>query len=111
VQVKFIATGKSRSLPLRVEASLYRIAQEALTNVVRHARALHVTVQLETMLDNVRLIVQDDGRGFDPARIPQGRLGLIGLNERVKLLGGSLKVQSSPGAGTRIQVAIPLRER
>jgi two-component system NarL family sensor kinase len=111
VQVKFIATGESRSLPLRVEASLYRIAQEALTNVVRHARALHVTVQLETMLDNVRLIVQDDGRGFDPARIPQGRLGLIGLNERVKLLGGSLKVQSSPGAGTRIQVAIPLRER
>ena len=111
VQVKFIVAGQSRSLPLRVEASLYRIAQEALANVARHARALHVTIQLETTPGAVRLIVYDDGRGFEPDKIPKGRYGLIGLNERVKLLGGSLKVQSSPGAGARIEAAIPSRER
>jgi two-component system NarL family sensor kinase len=111
LRVEFNATGESRSLPLRIEASLYRIAQEALTNVVRHAQARHATLHLATLPDQVQLVIEDDGRGFDPNRIPKGRYGLIGLNERVKLLGGSLKVLSSPGAGARIEALIPLKER
>jgi two-component system NarL family sensor kinase len=110
-QVHFEATGGPRPLPLRVEASLYRIAQEALTNVARHAGAAHVAVQLVTIPDQVQLVVEDDGRGFDAAHIPDGRYGLIGLNERVKLLGGSLRLESRPGAGTRVEVTIPLERR
>jgi signal transduction histidine kinase len=57
------------------------------------------------------LAVADDGRGFDSSQIPKGRFGLIGLNERVKLLGGSLLIKSAPGAGTRVEVVIPLEHK
>jgi len=111
LHVEFGATGPSRPLPVRVEASLYRIAQEALTNAAMHARARRATLYLETQAEQVQMVIEDDGRGFDPARIPKDRYGLIGLNERVKLLGGALELQSSPGAGTRIRVLIPLEHR
>ena len=109
--VAFEAIGANHPLPVRVEASLYRIAQEALTNAVRHASARRVMLQLATSPDQVQLLVEDDGAGFDPAQIPRGRYGLIGVNERVKLLGGSLQLQSSPGAGTRLEVTVPLEHR
>jgi two-component system NarL family sensor kinase len=111
LQVRFIAAGESRWLPVRVEASLYRIAQEALANVALHADASQVTLDLEAQPDQVQLVIQDDGRGFDPGRIPKGHYGLIGLNERVRLLNGKLQLQSNPGAGTRIQVVIPLERK
>ena len=98
----------TRPLPVRVEAGVYRIAQEALTNVVRHAQARRVTVQLVLRPDQLQLTIADDGQGFDPLDPPSARYGLIGLNERARLLGGSLRVQSAPGAGTRLDVAIPL---
>jgi two-component system NarL family sensor kinase len=101
----------TRPLPARVEAGLYRIAQEALTNVVRHARARQVAVQLVLRPDRLHLTITDDGRGFDPLATPRDRYGLIGLNERVRLLGGALRVQSAPGAGTRLDVEIPLEGR
>jgi len=104
----FTAGGVDRRLPLRVEASLYRVAQEALSNIARHAQASRATIQLEAAPDQVRLIVEDDGRGFDASQIPKGRFGLIGLNERVHLLGGTLKLESNPGEGTRVEVTIPL---
>lgn len=105
--VRFEGVGGSRPLPLRVEVGLYRIAQEALTNVTRHADAHLAILRLVTTPDRVRLTVEDDGRGFDPSQLPKGRYGLIGLNERAKLLGGNLGLESSPGAGTRVEVAIP----
>ncbi len=108
VPVTFDAIGGSRPLPLRIETGLYRIAQEALTNIRRHANARHVAIRLATEPDRVELMVEDDGRGFDPARVPKGRYGLIGLNERVKLLGGALQMDSRPGAGTRLRVIVPL---
>jgi len=111
LQVRFKAFGESRWLPVRVEASLYRIAQEALANVALHADASQVRLDLEVRPDRVQLVIQDDGRGFDPGRIPKGRYGLIGLNERVKLLNGKLRLQSSSGAGTRIEVVIPLESK
>ncbi len=106
--VDFDVTGGNRPLPVRVEVGLYRITQESLTNVVRHAAAKHLTVRLLVTPDEVHLTIEDDGRGFEPSQIPKGRFGLIGLSERAKLLGGQLKLRSSPGAGTRLEVNIPL---
>ena len=97
-------------LPLPVESGLYRIAQEALTNAARHAHAHHVTLRLFPKRSQVHLTVTDDGQGFDPGRVPPGRYGLVGLNERAKLLGGNLRVESSPGQGTRVEVSVPIHE-
>ncbi|MFQ5795982.1 MAG: histidine kinase [Candidatus Bipolaricaulia bacterium] len=108
LQLRFEVVGGNRSLPTRIEMGLYRIAQEALTNVVRHAHANHVTVQLVATPDQIKLKVEDDGRGFDSSRIPKDRYGLMGLNERAKLLGGTLKLKSSPDAGTCLEVIVPL---
>jgi two-component system NarL family sensor kinase len=96
---------------VRVEAGLYRIAQEALTNVARHSGAREADLSLEITPERIRLTLQDDGAGFDPTAVPPGHFGLVGLNERAKLLGGTLALQSSPGEGTRLEVTIPLGER
>ncbi len=106
--VQFEVIGASRPLPVRVEVGLYRITQEALTNVVRHASAKQLTIHLVLTPERAQLTIEDDGRGFEPSQIPKGRFGLIGLNERVKLLGGTLKLRSQPGAGTRLEVSVPL---
>jgi two-component system NarL family sensor kinase len=104
----FEAVGAGRPLPARIEAGLYRLVQEALANVVQHAGAGRVGVRLVMTPDTVRCVVEDDGRGFDAAQVEGARFGLVGMNERVRLLGGRLQIESSPGAGTRIEVAVPL---
>ncbi len=97
-------------LPLAVETTLYRLIQESLTNVLKHARASEVSVIVERRADEVRLIVEDDGAGFTfptvPGAVPQ--LGLIGMQERLVLLGGTLTIESAPGSGTTIFARIPL---
>jgi len=95
-------------LPLRTEAELYRIAQEALANVRRHARAREVEISLHAVDGRVRLGVRDDGRGFDPGQVAPGRYGILGMRERAKLLGGSLRVTSRAGRGTLVSVTVPL---
>ena len=97
-----------RPLPPRVEAALYRICQEALANVVRHARASRATVRLVATPGRVRLAVDDDGLGFDPPGVPTGRHGLLGMRERAELLGGTFEVESVPGEGTRVEASVPL---
>jgi two-component system NarL family sensor kinase len=109
LHVVFELLGGERPLPVRIEAGLYRIAQEALANVVQHAAAQQVILSLTTLPDQVALVVEDDGLGFDPGRTQRDRFGLIGLNERAKLLGGTLQLHSSPGSGTRIEISVPLR--
>lgn len=111
VPIRFATSGGTEPLPLRVEAGLYRIAQEALTNAIRHGAPAAIQADLSLSADQARLVVQDDGHGFDAHAIPSGRYGLIGLNERVRLLGGSLQLESSPGEGTRVQVDVPLKGR
>jgi two-component system NarL family sensor kinase len=106
--IAFTVTGGSQPLPTRIEVGLYRIVQEGLTNISRHAQANHVTIVLALTPAEVRLVIEDDGQGFDPDQVPAGHFGLIGLSERVKLLGGALKLASNPGAGVRVTVAIPL---
>jgi two-component system NarL family sensor kinase len=108
VEAHFETTGNPRLLPVRIEVGLYRILQEALTNIGRHAQANRVTVQLIIMPDQVQMHIQDDGRGFDPNQVPQKHYGLIGMNERANLLSGSLEVCSGPGEGTQLDVFIPI---
>jgi PAS domain S-box-containing protein len=92
-------------LPLELEEALYRIAQEAIHNVVRHAGASHVRVSLLRAGDRVHLTVADDGAGFDPSRVPRGHLGLDGMRARAEKVGGRFFVTSRPGHGTMIEVA------
>lgn len=94
-------------LPLATKEALYRVAQEALHNVVKHAGAGRVTVTLTTGTTEVMLEVQDDGAGFDPQNPFPGHLGLHSMRERVEGRGGSLTIQSAPGTGTLIRARIP----
>ena len=101
------------TLPASIETALYRIAQEALTNVVRHARARSVAVTLRREANQLYLIIEDDGRGFSAhhSAAPPGQqrhLGLISMNERANIIGGSLAVYSAPDQGTTIKVALPI---
>ena len=103
--------GEGRLEP-SVETTLYRVAQEALTNVDKHARASSVRVVLSSDSDSVRLRVEDDGVGFEPKRssdlIEGGHFGVVGMRERVERAGGTLTLQDAPGGGTVIEVLLPL---
>jgi len=95
-----------------VKMALFRIAQEALQNSVKHSGATSATIVLEFAGGMVRLVIADDGKGFDPGRVPaptrEGRLGLYGMHERAELLGGTLTIKTAPGQGTRVEVEIPV---
>jgi PAS domain S-box-containing protein len=106
--LQFETVGLTERLPSDMEASLHRIVQEALTNVVRHARASRVDVLLKQRGDNLIVLVEDNGVGFDVAAAEQSeRLGIFGMRERTEMLGGTLTVESSPGAGTTLLLEIP----
>jgi signal transduction histidine kinase len=99
-----------KRLPPATETALYRIVQEALTNAARHAHATRVDVLLERRGDQIVIVVEDNGVGFeaDLARLAQsGHLGLVGMQERAEMLGGSLVIESTAGAGTTIVVEVP----
>jgi PAS domain S-box-containing protein len=98
-------------LPPEVETTVYRVVQEALNNVAKHAGARRVSVIVERRRDEVTALVEDDGRGFDPERTspqPDPRLGVLGMQERLALVGGSLLVDSGEGQGTTVRARIPL---
>ncbi len=96
-------------LSTAVEGACYRIVQETLTNVARHAAAQRVSVRMELRSGHLLLEIEDDGRGF-ATREPSSGRGLTGMRERTELLGGSLQVTSTPGSGTRVRAALPLEE-
>jgi two-component system sensor histidine kinase UhpB len=102
-----------RRLPSQYETVLFRVAQEALTNVARHAQASQVSVRLSQEDNRVRLIVADDGVGFDVNTPPKyerdSGLGLVGMRERVSLVGGKCTVESEPGHGTQITIELPVK--
>ncbi len=107
--VSFAAEEPPASLGPEGRLALYRIAQEAFHNIARHAAASEVNVELSVWDGRVRLSIQDDGRGFAPAETRgHGGLGLASMDERAKLAGGSLSVESTPGSGTMISVEIPV---
>jgi PAS domain S-box-containing protein len=111
-----VVSGRGRPLGAEVGTALYRIAQEALTNVAKHAGARAVSVIVEHGDDHVRLIVEDDGRGFDVEAAlerarTEGRLGLAGMRERARQLGGEVSVESGTRGGTTVYVRIPTTPR
>jgi signal transduction histidine kinase len=95
-------------LPPDIETTLYRITQEALTNVVKHAQARRVSIVLTRRNGSVSAVIEDDGRGFAADRTGEDGLGLLGMRERIALVDGRLTVESSPGAGTTLSIEVPV---
>jgi signal transduction histidine kinase len=93
-------------LPSEIEITLYRITQEALTNVVKHAQASRVSIVLTRRSESISAVIEDDGRGFGEAG--ENGLGLLGMRERVALIGGRVAVESSPGSGTTLSIEVPV---
>jgi two-component system, NarL family, sensor histidine kinase UhpB len=114
VRVTFKADGfedRDRRLPPQIELVLYRVVQEALTNVAKHANASSIRVELSRDVDEVVASVVDDGDGFqveDMMRSRERGLGLFGMQERLALVRGQLDIDSAPGNGTRVNARVPL---
>lgn len=108
IAVELEARLAEERLPSQVETALYRIVQEALTNVVKHARARSVSVLLTRKDRSVVAVIEDDGQGFRPGAESGEGLGLVGMRERVALLDGRLAIESAEGAGTTLVVEVPL---
>ncbi|RMF90877.1 MAG: HAMP domain-containing protein [Nitrospinota bacterium] len=115
IDLSFTVTGVERRLPPEVETTLFRIGQEAISNIARHADAESVRVVIAFNEKSVCLQIEDDGKGFEPEQVVQAGqggqgLGILGMQERAALLEGNLVIQSAPGRGTRVHVEVPLRE-
>jgi signal transduction histidine kinase len=113
IAVRFEIEELEGRLPPEAETALFRAVQEALNNVARHAQAETVLIQLARLGESLEIEIEDDGKGFDPAGVadaaPSGRgLGLMGIRERLELLGGTAQIDSSPGQGTRVVLRVPL---
>jgi signal transduction histidine kinase len=112
IPVAFNVSGQERRLPPEVELAFFRIGQEGLSNVVRHAQASHVELQMTFEIDNTILSIRDDGRGFNVPESPaemtgSGHFGLLGIQERAELMGARLLIESVPGEGTRLTISLP----
>jgi signal transduction histidine kinase len=113
IDYQFTSPDGLRRLPSRIEVSLFRIAQEAITNIIRHGKASYASVVALRQLSEITMLVEDNGQGFDVAATEKKGdqcLGLMGMRERVNLLGGSFVIESVLGKGTTIRVRIPLGE-
>jgi signal transduction histidine kinase len=108
IRVQLEASIGDQRLPTEVETTVYRIVQEALTNVVKHAEASEVSILLVRREGTLTTVVEDDGGGFDPEQAGTDSLGLEGIRERVALHDGRLTLESAPGAGTTLRVEVPL---
>lgn len=113
IQVEFKQTGQQRRLKPEVELALYRIAQEALSNVTRHSKASHASMTIDFGEEELGLEVVDNGTGFEAPKSPadfvvKGHFGLVGINERTELIEAKMDLKSTPGAGTRLRVVYPL---
>jgi signal transduction histidine kinase len=110
--VHYFREGESHRLDGEVELTAYRVVQESLTNIARHAEANLVEVNAEILPESLHLTIVDDGCGFDLEALnssgkPRSGLGLLGMRERAEPLGGKVTVSSQPGDGTRIEVLLP----
>lgn len=108
IDIFFEVIGLHQKLPLRTEMGLYRTAQEAILNSIKHAAPTKIALTIKYGTERIVLQIKDNGVGFDTSLPYPNTFGLIGINERVKLLGGEVNIQSTPGLGTQISVEIPL---
>jgi two-component system sensor histidine kinase DegS len=111
LDVNVRVSGSSRQLDGLIDTAMFRVAQEALANVARHAHTGHADLDLQYEPDRVTLGIRDEGCGFDPAAdfFPPRGWGLAGMRERVEGLGGHLELRSAPSLGTTVEAVIPLR--
>jgi len=109
-QIEFSHAVEFDRLSPLLETTIFRIAQESLTNARRHSQSEKVRVSLVQQGDRVRLEVQDWGVGFDPERVDKSRFGLQGIRERAAMVGGTVTIETSPGSGTRVVAELPLEE-
>jgi len=114
MQAEVYISGRERRLPPETELTLFRIAQEALSNVLKHANASSVSITLKFVKEKVTMSISDNGQGFElPVTlnhfVREGKFGLMGISERVGFFNGSLKIESAPGRGTVIRVVLPER--
>ncbi|KKM03963.1 hypothetical protein LCGC14_1769170 [marine sediment metagenome] len=115
MRMRLKVAGSQQRLPAAMETALFRIAQEAINNVAKHAGASNVGIRLEFTGTSVSLVVEDDGQGFDMKAVAESKdksrgLGLLGMRERAALLGGKATIESQSGRGTRVAVEIPVEE-
>jgi signal transduction histidine kinase len=108
IELRYEAGGASARLSHDIETAVYRLVQEALTNVAKHADARRVSVSVVEDDRHVNVTVEDDGTGFDVQATPDGGFGLTGMEERVKLAGGDLAIDSEPGRGTSVRASLPV---
>jgi len=113
--VRFEFSGVETRMPPELETALFRVAQETITNIAKHAHADTVLIQILERDDRIAIEIEDDGEGFDPASLPppaarERGLGLLGMRERVELFGGTIEIDSAPGRGTRVAIAVPLQQ-
>jgi len=115
-EMKIQAVVKSDNLPelpSELDLAMFRIAQEALNNIRKHAHASNVSIIVKIMSNNLRMAITDDGKGFSTLKltgdlVKQGKLGVLGMEERARLIGGSLQIKSAPGKGTSVIAMAPI---
>lgn len=115
IKARVEVTGEEKELPPQIEIALFRVGQEAITNIAKHAQANNVLINVEFKDSTIALEIEDDGRGFDMKILKQYAdenqgVGLLGMRERIELLGGQFCIESQPGKGTRITVEVPLKQ-
>ncbi len=108
ISIQFNGPDKSERYPAEIELILYRVAQEGITNAIRHGKAEKIEVTLERDARLIRLVIEDNGKGFNPYLRDQG-LGLVGMRERVELLDGRFQITAALGAGTKLWIEIPIK--
>ena len=108
IEVDLEAGAITDRLPPEIETAIYRIVQEALTNVVKHSHAQRVSVLLTRSDGRIKAVIEDDGQGFDPGAGMGDGVGLIGMRERIELLDGTLAVESSGTGGTTVALEVPV---
>jgi signal transduction histidine kinase len=109
LDIKFFGPEKFERLPPETELILYRVAQEGLTNAIRHGKAQNIVINLGRDSQAIRLTITDNGKGFNPVATNHG-LGLVGIRERVELLDGNFSLKTTPGAGAQLLVEIPMKK-
>ncbi|WP_079478160.1 sensor histidine kinase [Halobacillus salinus] len=108
VRITFQPFGKERRFETKYEVALFRLLQEAVQNALKHAEATEIKVKVEMTHNATTIIVKDDGKGFDPSEKKEQSFGLVGMRERVDMLDGEMKIDSSPGKGTMVTILIPI---
>jgi len=109
IEVTFECDPPDLEVPQELHTGLFRIIQEALTNVMRHAQATHVWIEINGSAESLKVEIRDNGQGFDPKILGQPRsLGLIGIRERAQLIGGEAKIIGNPGHGVQVNVCVPM---